>query len=71
MVTEVDDTIFGVEGETKVVSVSMRKVLRILRIKVGTKQLVDYDSYAEQLDRMGLRKGAAARRWLDDGTYPM
>jgi hypothetical protein len=49
----------------------MKKVSRILRIKVGTKKLVDCDSYAEQPDWMGLRKGAAAIRWLDDGTYPM
>jgi hypothetical protein len=49
----------------------MAKASRILRIKVGTKKLVNYDSYEEQPDWMGLRKGAAARRWLNDGTYPM
>ena len=71
MVTEVGETIFGAEGEKKEVPASMVKVARILRIKAGTKKLVDYDAYEDQPDWMGRQKGEAARRWLDDGTYPM
>jgi hypothetical protein len=71
MVTEVDGIIFGEEGEKKNVSVSMRKAAGVLRIKAGSKKLVDYDSYAEQPEWMGLKKGTAARNWLDGGTYPM
>jgi hypothetical protein len=71
MAMEVDLAIFGTEGEKKEVPASMVKASRILRIKVGTKKLVDYDSHEDQSDWMGLQKGEAARRWLDDGTYPM
>ena len=67
MVAEVGEAIFGAEGEKKEVPASMVKVARILRIKAGTKKLVDYDAYEDQPDWMGRQKGAAARRWLDDG----
>jgi hypothetical protein len=49
----------------------MSKIGRVLRMKAGSKKLLDYDSHAEQPEWMGLRKGLAARKWLDDGTYPM
>jgi hypothetical protein len=68
---EVGETIFRAGGEKKEVPASMVKAPRVLRIKVGTKKLVDCDSYEDQPDWVGLQKGAAARRWLDGGTYPM
>jgi hypothetical protein len=57
MVMEVDDIVFGVEGGNKVVSVSLRKIAKVLRMKAGSKKLVDYDSHAEQPEWMGLREG--------------
>jgi hypothetical protein len=49
----------------------MGKAAHVLRIKAGSTKLVDYDSHAEQPEWMGRKKGIAARKLLDDGTYPM
>jgi hypothetical protein len=65
----VDDIVFGEEGGKECVSVSMSKIGRVLRMKTGSKELVDYESYAGQPDWMGLRTGLAARKWLDGGSY--
>jgi hypothetical protein len=47
MVMEVGEAIFGAEGEKKEAPASMVKASRVLRIKVGTKKLVDYDSHED------------------------